>query len=85
VSGAHARSLCGPRNGYGSGIWRRAFILIALPLAVVLALIAIAFGISVLLAGAILLAVAGFYAAWRDPARVSRPGSTLAPSGSRHD
>jgi hypothetical protein len=52
---------------------------------VVLALVAIAFSISVLLAGAILLAVAGFYAAWRDPARVSRPGSTLAPSGSRDD
>jgi hypothetical protein len=52
---------------------------------VVLALVAIAFGISGLLAGAILLAVAGFYAAWRDPARVSRPASTLAPNGSRHD
>jgi hypothetical protein len=71
--------------GRGSGIWRRAFTLIGLPLAVVLALIAIAFGISALLAGAILLAVSGFYAAWRDPGRLSKPGSTLAPGGSRSD
>jgi hypothetical protein len=64
-------------------MWGRSVTLVGLPFALILVLIAIAFGASalfaVLLAGAILLVVAVVYAARRGHERVSKPGEPGGP------
>jgi hypothetical protein len=72
------------RPGTAGSMWGSSFTLIGLPLALILLLIALAFGtaapvFAVLIAAAILLVVAVVYAARRGQWRVSKPGEPGGP------